>query len=209
MIGDSKESRFESAVTRLNNKAEQKQRIGAAEDLGILKDHRGFQPLFDALRDATDLIAKDIRNSLAQGLRDATQTAIKKLELVDDDYEVILHATEDPCWAVRQAAIGRISKYGSRATDILIKGLKDENMYVRMFAAQTLKYLDEPRRIPPLIKALGDKEDIVRKDAATSLGAIGDATAVKPLQALLNDPDKYVRQDADFALKNLQKRGVI
>ena len=84
--------------------------------------------------------------------------------------------------------------------DTLIQKLKDNDKYVRRYAAEALGNIEDARKVEPLIAALKDKDSFVRWKAVEALWDIKDARAVEPLIAALKDKDKNVRCGAAYAL---------
>ncbi|NEN96836.1 MAG: NACHT domain-containing protein [Moorea sp. SIO3I7] len=82
----------------------------------------------------------------------------------------------------------------------LIKYLDDDNLYVRINAAEALGEIGTEATIDPLIKFLDDPDPSVRISAASALGEIGTETRIEPLIKSLDDPDYSVRRMAVSAL---------
>jgi HEAT repeat protein len=90
---------------------------------------------------------------------------------------------------------------GSRATDLLIRALKDERFIsIRYQAAVALGNRGDRRAIGALVNALGDPVSHVREQAAEALGRIGDTSAVEPLLAVFKDRDPDVKRSIILAL---------
>jgi len=61
----------------------------------------------------------------------------------------------------------------------LSKALKDEDMFVRMHAAQSLGHIADRLSVPALLEALNDPDEHVRKCAAEALKKIDPEAAAK------------------------------
>ena len=79
--------------------------------------------------------------------------------------------------------------------ELLIAVLKNENAYVRKYAAEALGNIGDDRAVEPLSAALKDKNSDVRREVAKALGKIGEP-AVEPLIAALKDENADVRKYA-------------
>ncbi|GAI38932.1 unnamed protein product, partial [marine sediment metagenome] len=77
-----------------------------------------------------------------------------------------------------------------------LRGLKDEDNYVREQAAAALGKIGDKRAVEPLIEALKDENGHVRSGAANALGKIRDKRAVKPIIEVLKDKYSDVRWSA-------------
>jgi len=88
--------------------------------------------------------------------------------------------------------------------DAFAQALRNDNVFVRRYAARMLGELGPIGRGTPavqaLIGALNDEDRHVREFAARALGAIGDRDATMALQAATNDRVKEVREAASTAL---------
>jgi HEAT repeat protein len=121
--------------------------------------------------------------------REATLDSIEK-QLSHDDSEV------------RWVAVLVLEKIpGSRATDLLIRALKDDRFIsIRYQAAVALGNRGDSRAIDALVAAMNDPISHVREKAAEALGKIGDIRAIEPLLAAFRDRDKDVKRIIVLAL---------
>jgi HEAT repeat protein len=93
-------------------------------------------------------------------------------------------------------ALGNIGD--PRAVPALIEALKDEDEYVRSYAASALGKIGKPA-VPALIEALKHEDKTVRWSAAFSLDKIGEP-AVPVLIEALKHGDKFIRGYAAWIL---------
>jgi HEAT repeat protein len=102
--------------------------------------------------------------------------------------------------AARQ--LGQVSEPPPAVIHCLVAALQDENMMVRMAAAEGLGNAGDPRAIEPLIQRLRDRHEDreVRARSAESLGQLGADQAVEVLIGALNDSVWYIRLHAVQAL---------
>ncbi|MCK4904677.1 HEAT repeat domain-containing protein [bacterium] len=104
---------------------------------------------------------------------------------------------------------GEVVKKGdenSRAVELLIKDLGNENSDIRRRAAQRAYNTKDPRVIEPLIDILlKDENEHIRVSAARALGAIKDSRAVGPLiTVLLDDKSEHVKHFVAEALSKIK-----
>ncbi len=95
-----------------------------------------------------------------------------------------------------------IVMFGKDAVSPLMAELRNLDSDVRrMWAAEILGWLGDPRAAVPLMESLGDVSPEVRAKAAGGLGKIRDARAVdRLLEMLLSDPIPFVRTRVAQAL---------
>jgi HEAT repeat protein len=95
-----------------------------------------------------------------------------------------------------------IVMFGADSVPLLVAELRSLGSDVRrMWSAEILGWLGDPRAAVPLIESLGDVSPEVRAKAAGGLGKIGDARALERLlEILLSDPVPFVRTRAAQAL---------
>jgi HEAT repeat protein len=108
------------------------------------------------------------------------------------------------------AALGDIGPEAKAAIPALIKALGDQDVHVRILAANTLGDIgsEANEAVPALIKAPGDPEVLVRRHTAGALSRIGPEAkeALPELERLAEkDPDQSVRQSASEALKKIRE----
>jgi HEAT repeat protein len=84
--------------------------------------------------------------------------------------------TQDLAQSRRQSAaktLGALVKIGSPAVEPLIGLLKDENAWLRSFAAEGLGELGDKRSVQPLVALLKDEDEEVRRSATKALSKLG------------------------------------
>lgn len=101
--------------------------------------------------------------------------------------------------------------YGSPPRDekvisALIDNMDHPDYGVRMFSAETLGKIREPRAVPGLIKLLKDPEDTVKWYAVRALGIVGDESAKQALTEIQSNPHSYISEDATRALDGIRTR---
>ena len=138
----------------------------------------GFEPLIAALKDQN----KDVRAVAAVTLGRIGDAAVEPLILALQQYPD------------KRSGVARIlGQIGDpRAVEPLIVALKDQNDYVRQWAAHALGKIGDPRAVEPLSAALKDQNEDVRKWATYALGKIG-VSAAEPLSAAREDQNTDVR----------------
>lgn len=101
---------------------------------------------------------------------------------------------------------------GEQAILPLVQALSDDDMTVRLIAAEALGELAEHEDIqlqlqagPELLAALSDSEHQVRWAAACALGQIGDVSMVPELIAALKENKDYVKRAISDTLKQIAK----
>jgi HEAT repeat protein len=105
----------------------------------------------------------------------------------------------------RREAIEKLAKESSsQAIQLLVTGLKDEEVDVREAAANALGRIRDPKAIAALINALHDPAGAVREATVSSLRQIGDLDAVDALVGCLKDPQGSVRWQV---VKTLERFG--
>ena len=188
----------------------------AAKALGNIGDARAVEALVDALKyDYND------------GVRVFVAEALGK---INDTRAVapLIQALRDEDSYIRTKAAGALVNIGESSVESLIKVMDDNDVNVRMRAAETLDKLHwKPSTesnwalfliakqnwsqveklgkpvVAPLIDVLKDVDAGVRKSAVIALGNIGDASILEPLIKALKDGDAGVRMNAVIALGKL------
>ena len=166
-------------------------RSGAAKALGKIGDARAVEPLIATLKDS------DVHTYPAAAYA-----------LDEFGWQAGKDEVSAAYWIGKQNW-GECVKLGAVAVEPLIVSLKVDHPYVRMFVAEILGQMGDPRAVEPLIAALTDSESgaSIRDSAAKALGKIGDARAVEPLIAALKDSNWNVRKKAAEALVKLYGSG--
>ncbi|HEX38053.1 MAG TPA: HEAT repeat domain-containing protein [Candidatus Cloacimonetes bacterium] len=94
----------------------------------------------------------------------------------------------------------------TEALAVLNDGMKHDDNYVKMNAADAMKEIADPSFVPALLEALYDADDIVVMKAARALGAIGDTTAIPDLELTLDFDPNFSAQKAAVTLYRLGKK---
>ena len=121
-------------------------------------------------------------------------------------HELVRSFEFSPFWYYALPAASAASvcfQYATCRFSALIRGLSDDNSYVRRTAAKALGHLGDKRAVDPLIEALSHYDYEVRLAAAEALGRLGDKRAVDPLIEVLADDTGWIRKAAEAALKKL------
>jgi HEAT repeat protein len=160
-------------------------RSSTAWALGWLGDKRAVEPLVAALGDAgvvgNPYVAR-VQVAFALG-RLGDERAIEPLIDVlkrkaprrDEERAMFEKMPEQAEFLRRSAAktLDALVKIGPLAVEPLISLLKDENSYMRSFAAKALGELGDKRAVQPLVEVLKDEDEQVRKWATEALHKLG------------------------------------
>jgi len=186
----------------------------AARYLGDLGDGRAIKPLI-RLIDQDDSV--QVRNSAIDALQNIDDYPALAALLADEDYRVasyastLLKAAEsigdidaDQLFSLLQEHEDRailiapvLVKIGdSRAVELLIKLLEDENDYIRKEAAVELGKISGLQGVDALVTALDDSDKYVSQAAYNALVESVDDQSVEQLIALLESQNSYTRQYA-------------
>lgn len=168
------------------------ERAAAARILGQLGHAPAVPILVEAMRDTTE-DASSVKMAAAQALgqmraKEAVPLLLAELVTVDE-------------WASPRIAEVLVS-FGRDIVPELIAALGDEkNANVRVWAAQILGRLGDPRAVQPLLSRASDRSEQVRMSVAEALGKLGDQRAVNELMMIARrDPVSPVRAEAARAL---------
>lgn len=163
-------------------------REGAAQALGIIGDPRAVEPLAQALgsndrsvrRTVLKALAKidddRIVHQLVEALKDKDLCSIAVDGLVaigPSALPLVIAGFRFPERYVRNAVVKVIRQIGAPALGLLKDALKDQEMLIRMGAAEALGALCDPAALGSLIQALKDPEVDVRGNAADALDQLG------------------------------------
>lgn len=164
-------------------------RVYAAAILGEIGDERAMEPLVRALKDGN----VDVRCQASGALTKMGKGAVGPLTdmLRDSDHEIrvvaagmlgdigdsravdpLIGALYDDTDDVRGAAAGALVQIGDAAVDRLIEVTKDEDRWVRLYAAGALKYIGEARAIDALEELVRDEDPDVRSVAEDAIEKI-------------------------------------
>lgn len=102
----------------------------------------------------------------------------------------------------RNAAYGLGKHNDTSVVPRLITLLSDSDLYVRVYAIQSLRDLKDDRATVPLCELLDapNQEELIPSNVTRALAAIGDASAVPTLIKALDSPNPFTRSDAAYAL---------
>lgn len=126
------------------------------------------------------------------------------------EMEALAVRIEEEPNARRKYFIAReLASFGDLAVDYLIPLLQNEQVEVRINAADFLGRLRSPRAVPGLVRALDDSVADVRWRALYALGAIGSADCVGAMLPLLDDPEPYVQLAALRSLAQLDAEEIL
>ncbi|HEU5361074.1 MAG TPA: HEAT repeat domain-containing protein, partial [Candidatus Deferrimicrobiaceae bacterium] len=167
-------------------------RARAAERLGRLGSVKAVPVLLRIVQDIKDEDA-DVRGA-----------ALRALGRIRDPRALpgLIEALGYPEASLPPRIAEIIVMFGADSVPLLIAELRNLDSDVRrMWAAEILGCLGDPRAAIPLIESLGDVSPEVRAKAAGGLGKIGEARALERLlEMLLSDPAPFVRTRAAQAL---------
>jgi hypothetical protein len=123
--------------------------------------------------------------------------------------ELLLDATQDPQFPVRQAALEVLGGYKSgEVKELLRKAAGEEKGGKpgrRAGALEALGRIADPAAAPIAVKCLASSDFELKRAAATALGRIGAAEAVVPLAAFLATADPPLQTAALDALALIRK----
>lgn len=119
--------------------------------------------------------------------------------------ELVAQIRTEPDPLVRRAIQEAVSEHSTPlARDVLIAGLKDEDMDVRFTCCQKLGLRGESEAVAPLKELLeGDENLDVRLAATDALGKINTPESVAALSIAVKDRDPALQYAGVEALKNL------
>lgn len=107
----------------------------------------------------------------------------------------------------RWEAITALASAGVPAMPLLVRGLADSSIHVRMGSARALGIMGPAARVAEgaLVDALADTSAPVREEAVAALGLVtrGDTRSVTPLARCLSDGDPFVVGKAGSALASI------
>jgi HEAT repeat protein len=184
-------------------------RQSAAIALGDTKHPAAIPFLMEALRDSQwwferEQVAKDLLRAiekmgpaavepLIEALRDKEVTVRKFAATVlgnlcdDRALDELGMTLYDLHHEVSQAAALALTKFGSKAVDILLEALNHPEAGIRECAISALGKIQDVRVAPVLIEMLHDPERIVRIQIIKSLGELHDQRALPALQEIASN----------------------
>jgi len=168
------------------------ERARAAERLGHIGSVRAVPVLLQSVRDVRDE-DEDVRGAALRALG-----RIRDPRAIPGLIEAL--GVAESFLPPRIAEI--LVRFGAEAVPALIAELgMVERDVRRMWAAEILGWIADPRAAVPLIESLGDVNPEVRAKAAGALGKLGESRAVdRLLEMLLSDPIPFVRTRVAQAL---------
>jgi len=146
-----------------------------------------WQSAFELAKVLNNPDAEPLSDSFKNQLTSAYERSIHDDPLVRSYLAMAMGATKD-------------SIFG----DILIEGLKDENLETRIAAIQSLGMIKFKKAVNPINSLIKDTDTHSERLTATiALGMIGDKSAIPFLTKLLNDDEANIRWDAAIALAKM------
>jgi len=122
------------------------------------------------------------------------------------DVNDYIEKLKDPNSTVREHAAYMLGKRKCvSGVPALIEALKDEDWYVRWYAAEAIVKISSPAA-PAVREALRDGNKDMKKKAAWALGRIGDHSASDVLIEALKDGNKDVRKNAAESLEKIEEK---
>lgn len=108
---------------------------------------------------------------------------------------------DDAGWKARMTAFQKLARAGDKATPALIDALSKGEVETRVFAAQALGLMADPKARPALEAALKDKTPAVRLYALDALSMFGKLAPTDELKAMKEkDANRDVKAHVGFAL---------
>lgn len=110
---------------------------------------------------------------------------------------------------LRHVCIGALGRAGCReAIDVIIGGVTDDDVEVRIEALRSLKELGDSSALTACLGALKDEFWEVRSAAVGTCAELGGDGAAGPIGALLDDSAEWVRHNAAVALGRCGPAGI-
>ncbi|MHB1557001.1 MAG: HEAT repeat domain-containing protein [Isosphaeraceae bacterium] len=114
-----------------------------------------------------------------------------------------IRSLDERKWKASSKVLKGLIQIGPEAVPSLVRGLDDENVEARVFAAQALGFVGDARAVNRLERTLAeDKDPAARLYAADSLGIIG-GFRLNPLveRIAVKNPNKDVRAHLTYAIE--------
>jgi HEAT repeat protein len=125
----------------------------------------------------------------------------------NETIEALLQKLDDPDPFVRVEAIQSLGEIQQEKSLVSVCDcLKDENLYVRAYAAEALGKIgnvDISLTLSRLLSALDDPSPYARAMIVAALGELQDERAVESVREYLHDEDEAVRKMAAWALNQI------
>jgi HEAT repeat protein len=167
-------------------------RIRAIESLAGIADFRAVAPLIEALNDEDSSVRMKAVRALGEINDSRAIDPLSYTSVKDADTYV-----REGAWKVLQWSTIGGNKVDARSTGPIIGALADEDLDVRIRAAEALGQIKNVAAVDPLIAALNDENSDVRRYSAWALGEINDSRSIDPLSyTSVKDADTYVREGA-------------
>jgi HEAT repeat protein len=132
------------------------------------------------------------------------ESAIQALPFLDDPraLETLLAAARDPSERTRAAAMRSLGQSSGelRVSSFLLRGLSDEDAWVRYYACQALGKLAFAPATEAIVRLLHDPAGQVRVAAVEALSCMPGEPAIEALKTALHDADGDVRRTAIIGL---------
>ena len=169
--------------------SEEAVRMKAARALSEQETLDAAEPLVNALGDESWQVRRLAVHGLARHARPDTIMAIVRA-LRDEHHNL----------SVLSSALQVLSLSGIDVLEPLVECLNQEDVDLRIYAAQALGEQRDPRAIPALLRALEDDSSNVKYHAIEALGVLSASEAVEALAAIVESDDFYLAFPALDAL---------
>lgn len=204
----------------------------AATALGKIGDKRGVEPLLVLLKDQESWIRIAAIGALSKiGGSQVVEPIIKMLD--DENSEVREEAAFALGWLederaeqplikiaidvnekpkLRASAIYSLGQVGGKHTlECLLGLLEDLDSFIRYYAVDGLRLLNDEKAMDPLIVRLADANSEVRSRVIIALNCIDKRFSTRKVISHLNwvmesDPDNVIKQEAKFAIEDIRRR---
>jgi len=123
--------------------------------------------------------------------------------------EPLILGLKDEDYFVRVSAADGLLLAGKGAVPLLLREIKGEDKEVAGWAAYALGKIEDKDSIAPLIEMLTHEDSSVRYHAAHALAPMGEKAALEPLMKALKDENALVRRSAARALGNIGDKGAV
>jgi len=158
-------------------------------------------------KERTSIITPAMRTAAVQEMAARADRAdsAEQLRLTD---QLAMQIRTEPDPLVRQAIQATIAEFPTPlALDVLIAGLQDDDLDVRLTCCRKLGQRSEPRAIQSLSSALKNDEELdVRLAAVDALGQIHSPESIPALATALNDRDPALQYAGVQALQAISNQ---
>ncbi|HEY4188268.1 MAG TPA: HEAT repeat domain-containing protein [Polyangia bacterium] len=146
----------------------------------------------------------DVLGALSDEDERVRESAIQALPFLDDPraLETLLAAARDPSERTRAAAMRSLGQSSGdlRVSSFLLRGLSDQDAWVRYYACQALGKLAFAPATEAIVRLLHDPAGQVRVAAVEALSCMPGEPAIEALKIALHDADGDVRRTAIIGL---------